>query len=71
MNMIEAMQIEVDRKQMSIIKDYRRSQEGFVGVRRVFGSTLIALGNRIYGCSSSRREELAERQLESSLRNAA
>ncbi|MCA9833807.1 MAG: hypothetical protein KC435_07685 [Thermomicrobiales bacterium] len=71
MNMIEALQVEIDRKQESIKKDYRTSQSGLGGIRRVFGNTLIALGDRIHGRAEECREELARRELTRRLREAA
>lgn len=71
MNNIEAAKIEVDRKRDSIKQDYRRSQEGLGGLRRTFGSTLIALGSRIHGGSDTKRDERAERQDATNLRKAA
>lgn len=71
MNMIETMQTEIERKQESIKNDFRNSQDGFSGYRRVFGNTLIALGNRIHGRAEECREELARRELTRRLREAA
>ncbi|MCO5218002.1 MAG: hypothetical protein M9934_08265 [Thermomicrobiales bacterium] len=71
MNNIETIQIDINRKQASIMKDYRNSQEGFRGFRRLFGNTLIALGDRIHGRAEECREEIARRALTRRLREAA
>ena len=50
---------EIAEKQQSIINDYQQSQTriSFSGIRRLAGSTIIAIGERIQGCREQHQEQ--------------
>lgn len=50
---------EIAEKQQSIINDYQQSQTriSFSGIRRLAGSTFIAIGERIQGCREQHQEQ--------------